>query len=91
MELSINNAYELKVSTKLSELNAEAFNITERLEKEVASANLEKNVEKNARLHEEKVLTAMNALRMVVDEMETLTSKDYWPMPNYSELLFGVK
>ncbi|MBO5262495.1 MAG: glutamine synthetase III [Clostridia bacterium] len=90
-DLSIDAGYETKVATKLSSLNTEAFEIAERLEREVYQANLEKDVEKNAKLHEEKVLSAMNALRMVVDEMETLTSKEYWPMPNYSELLFGVK
>ena len=90
-DFGIEAGYETKVATKLSSLNTEAFEITERLENEVHFANLEKNVEKNARLHEERVLSTMNALRMVVDEMETMTSKEYWPMPNYSELLFRVK
>ena len=90
-DLGIEAGYETKVATKLSALNTEAFEITEKLENEVRTVNLEKNVEKNARLHEERVLSIMNALRMVVDEMETMTSKEYWPMPNYSELLFRVK
>ena len=90
-DLGIEAGYETKVATKLSALNNEAYEITERLESEVCHANLEKDVERNARLHEERVLSTMNALRMVVDEMETMTSKEYWPMPNYSELLFRVK
>ena len=90
-DLGIEAGYETKVATKLSALNTEAYELTERLESEVCHANLEKNVERNAKLHEEKVLSTMNALRMVVDEMETMTSKEYWPMPNYSELLFRVK
>ena len=89
--LNIDATYETKVAAKLSSLNSEAYEITVRLENEVQNANLEKNVVKNAKLHEERVLSTMNALRMVVDEMETLTAKEYWPMPNYSELLFGVK
>jgi hypothetical protein len=32
----------------------------------------------------------MNELRAVSDEMETITSSDYWPYPTYDELLFGV-
>lgn len=90
-ELGIEAGYEVKVATRLSSLNTEAYEITERLENEVRLANLEKDVEKNARLHEERVLSTMNALRMVVDEMETMTSKEYWPMPSYSELLFRTK
>ncbi len=90
-DLSIEAGYEVKVATKLSALNTEAYELSERLEREVHEANLEKDVEKNARLHEERVLSTMNALRMVVDEMETMTSKEYWPIPSYSELLFRTK
>ena len=36
------------------------------------------------------VLPAMEALRAVCDEAETLTDKSAWPFPTYSELLFGV-
>ena len=90
-DLSIEAGYEVKVATKLSTLNTEAYELSERLEREVHEANLEKDVEKNARLHEERVLSTMNALRMVVDEMETMTSKEYWPIPSYSELLFRTK
>ena len=89
--LSIDSGYETRVAAKLSSLNTEAYEITLRLENEVREANMETNVAKNAKLHEERVLSTMNALRMVVDEMETLTAKEYWPMPNYSELLFRVK
>ena len=90
-ELAIDSGYETRVAAKLSALNTEAYEIALRLEREVCEANLEKDVVQNARKHEERVLSTMNALRMVVDEMETMTSKEYWPMPNYSELLFGVK
>ncbi len=90
-DLGIESGYEVKVATKLSTLNTEAYELSERLEREVHEANLEKDVEKNARLHEERVLSTMNALRMVVDEMETMTSKEYWPIPSYSELLFRTK
>ena len=89
--LSIDSGYETKVAARLSTLNTEAYEITLKLENEVREANNEKNVEKNAKLHEERVLSTMNALRAVVDEMETMTAKEYWPMPSYSELLFRVK
>ena len=39
----------------------------------------------------DKVLSIMEKLRNTVDTMETITAKEYWPIPNYSELLFGVK
>ena len=37
------------------------------------------------------VLILMGELRLACDEAETLTSKNYWPMPTYADLLFGVK
>ena len=89
--LSIDSGYETKVASKLSSLNTGAYEITMKLENEVRDANGEKNIERNAKLHEERVLSTMNDLRAVVDEMETMTAKEYWPMPSYSELLFRVK
>ena len=34
------------------------------------------------------VIPAQNALRVVVDELETLVADDLWPLPKYRELLF---
>lgn len=35
-----------------------------------------------------KVKPAMEAVREVVDELETLVADDYWPLPTYQEMLF---
>ena len=32
----------------------------------------------------------MEALRRLVDEMETMTSSEYWPMPNYGDMMFRI-
>jgi len=36
------------------------------------------------------VIPAMNELRAVCDSLELSTAKSYWPMPNYSDVLFSV-
>jgi len=36
------------------------------------------------------VLPLMEELRQAVDEMETLTAADFWPMPTYGDMLFSV-
>ena len=36
------------------------------------------------------ILTKMSELRAVADEAESITAEDYWPFPNYGDLLFGV-
>jgi len=33
----------------------------------------------------------MNALRSVVDEMESLTAASAWPYPSYGDMLFSIK
>lgn len=36
----------------------------------------------------EKAVPAMNELRAIADELETITAAKYWPMPTYGSLLF---
>jgi glutamine synthetase len=36
------------------------------------------------------VLVSMEKLRKIVDELETIVDKKYWPMPTYVDLLFGI-
>ena len=38
----------------------------------------------------DEVLVSMKRLRNIVDELETIVSKKYWPMPTYVDLLFGI-
>lgn len=37
------------------------------------------------------IIPDMEEVRALVDEMETLTSSDYWPYPTYFDLLYSVK
>lgn len=43
-----------------------------------------------ARAYREKVFMAMNELRLVVDELETLISSKHWNIPTYAEILNSV-
>ncbi len=38
----------------------------------------------------DELVPAMNRLREVADELETIVAEKYWPYPTYSELLFNV-
>ena len=40
--------------------------------------------------YKDAVIPAMNELRAVVDEMETLVSSEYWPYPTYADLMYRV-
>jgi glutamine synthetase len=44
----------------------------------------------HATFYRDKVLVAMSELRIVVDELETLITDKYWPLPTYGQMLFSV-
>ena len=90
-ELIFDARYEKEIARKLSILNSDAYALTEKLEEAVNCANAIVDLQENADAHEQRVLTLMNELRVVVDKMEVMVAADHWPVPSYSELLFGTK
>ncbi|MCL2019613.1 MAG: glutamine synthetase III [Oscillospiraceae bacterium] len=40
--------------------------------------------------YRDKVFHSMSELRLIVDELETIVGKDYWPLPSYAEMLYSV-
>ncbi len=40
--------------------------------------------------YHDEVIPLMEAIRKDTDELELITDRDYWPMPTYRELMFGV-
>jgi glutamine synthetase len=81
---------ECELIETLSTLNASAWGRIKTLESELIKARGIADHTAQAMYHKDNVIPAMNALRAVVDEMETLTAASAWPMPTYGELLFGV-
>lgn len=60
------------------------------LSEDVVKGNDIEDAQEKANYYHDVVFAAMSELRAVSDEMETITSSDYWPYPTYDELLFGV-
>ncbi len=74
------------VTAKLTQMRTAA----ERLQKvEDKGARMERGKEQ-AFYYREKVVAAMNDLRVPADELEKLVDKEFWPFPTYSDLLFEV-
>ena len=90
-ELGVVTCYEKEIGNKLSELLCEAYKITLELEEKRTEVHKLKGAYEKASAYESVVLKTMNRLRAVVDEAESLTAREYWPMPDYGELLFGVR
>ena len=85
-----NVSCELSIAEKLSELLSrtyEAYNSLMRVENTAVGKSSD---EEAAHYYKSHVVPKMAELRRLVDEMETLTARDVWPMPTYGDLTFGV-
>ena len=82
--------YEREMLTRISALQANAYNAVKDLETQVQATLTVKDVETCANRYKNAVLPVMNALRAAADELETLVPSKYWCFPTYGELLFGV-
>ncbi|MBE7026338.1 MAG: glutamine synthetase type III [Ruminococcaceae bacterium] len=91
LSLSINCGVEEALITKLSALNDSLYERINELEESLVCIKDYTDVEKLAIFCKEKIVTNMNSLREVADEIETLVANKYWPYPNYADLIFGVQ
>ena len=83
--------YETATIAKLSELSDEIADATADLDSEIAKFQAIEDVTEAANDIRDVILGKMDALRAVCDEAETITAKEVWPFPTYSDLLFSVK
>ena len=60
------------------------------LEAAIAKGHTITNVKDSAKYFHDTVFAAMQSLRTVADELETIVGADYWPIPTYSDLLFSI-
>ena len=74
-----------KLSTLLSRTYL-AYNELSRVE----NSAIKKRDEDAAFYYKNSVIPKMDALRRVVDEMETLTAREAWPVPTYGDITFKI-
>ena len=74
----------------LSDLVGKAYVTVKELKRVDAAALASKKGEDLASAFAQNVIPVMEKLRVLVDEMETLTSCEYWPMPNYGDMMFRI-
>ena len=78
------------ILTKLDALSSSLINRIDSLERDVLSAKSVTDAQENTLHYREKVFMSMQTLRSIVDEIETIMPKKYWPFPSYSEILYSV-
>jgi glutamine synthetase len=75
---------------KISKLSSCLLQKLNALENAILKSGEEQAILTHAQFFREKVFSAMSELRLVVDELETLVAKKYWPLPSYAEMLYSV-
>ena len=83
--------YENDLLKKLSRLEEQIAVRAEELEDAVLKLQSAGDIEEEAYMIRDIILSKMCELRVACDEAETMTAKKYWPFPTYRDLLFGVK
>ena len=83
-------AVERDIVQELSDLTYKAYHTLAKLEtSEKVAASITNNVTR-AEAYRDTVIPTMKRLREFVDEMELLTSSEYWPLPSYGDMMFKV-
>ena len=60
------------------------------LENALLKINENQGILDKARFYRDVIFAAMSELRLIVDELETLVARKYWPVPTYAQMLYSV-
>ncbi|MBQ9098291.1 MAG: glutamine synthetase III [Clostridia bacterium] len=86
----IDISMETDIIETLSKLVGEGYAALKALKAARTAATSKPSGEKMAEAFCKKVVPAMATLRRKVDDMEKLTSSEYWPIPTYGDMMFRV-
>ena len=92
LNMGLDMSVELDMIKKLTDHGKNFYELIDKLDSDLITIK-DKHVSimETATYYRDVILTDMNAMRAVVDELELLVAKDYWPFPTYSDLLYSVK
>ena len=82
--------YETDTLTEIVQLTASAHANVQALEKALVGAKKSVGAQTLSVYYRDKILPVMEKLRADADALEGLVSAEYWPMPTYGDLLFGI-
>ncbi len=88
--LGINAEAELIVLRQLSELNAKFIKGAADLSEKIAVAKNIHNTKELSFYCAETIVPAMKEIRVIADEMELHTAREFWPFPTYGDLMFNI-
>jgi len=86
--MGASHRYETEIAAKIGTLADGLLDATERLEADMSKPHGESRAAMD--YAHDAILSDMTAARKIADELETLTAREYWPFPVYSDLLFYI-
>ena len=89
--IGLNAEYETNTASILADASNKIYEIKRELEKSLVEKDKITDCAKLSTYLKDNVLTKMEALRTVIDEIELIVDKDYWPFVSYGDLLYSVK
>ncbi|MBQ3093603.1 MAG: glutamine synthetase type III, partial [Clostridia bacterium] len=84
-------AAEEALITTLSSLTSSLYQAINHLKGAIANTHDVHGSEALAFYYRDHIVTAMQELRRIADEIETRTAKPFWPYPTYDDLLYSVQ
>lgn len=87
---TIDVSAETTLAEKLSTLFGEFIKSIDSLEKTLTAAEECESAQTEANYFCEKVIPAMNEVRVIADSLEEIVAEKYWPFPTYEDILFYV-
>lgn len=87
---NLNCQLEESLIESISSLSSSLYMKLIDLENSVLESRNQDTSLETAKYYREWVFVNMQSLRSVVDELETVVGKKYWPFPTYGDLLFSV-
>ena len=91
LDPKLDRSTETEIIDKLSAATKKLHNLTKELEDELTKTNTAVDSYNRAVMFRDNIIPLMNSIRSVVDSIEPLVAKDYWPFPTYADLLYSVK
>ncbi|MBR6288172.1 MAG: hypothetical protein IKR19_02375, partial [Acholeplasmatales bacterium] len=89
--IGLNAEYETNTASILADASNKIYEIKRELENSLVEKDKITDCAKLSTYLKDNVLTKMEALRTVIDEIELIVDKDYWPFVSYGDLLYSVK
>lgn len=74
----------------ISRLSASLLKKLTALESALLKVREEQDILVQGKFCRDNIFVAMSELRLIVDELETIVARKYWPFPTYEELLYSV-